>query len=97
MTADEGRALHNEMLVTFNGSSTIAAGLNCYSPNINLFRDPRWGRGQETFGEDPYLISMIGTAYTRGLQEGKDSKYLKIAACAKHYAVHSGPEAVPIK
>ena len=94
VTADEGRALHNEMLVTFNGSSTIAAGLNCYSPNVNLFRDPRWGRGQETFGEDPYLISMIGTAYTRGLQEGKDSKYFKIAACAKHYAVHSGPEKI---
>ena len=92
VTSDEGRALHNEMLVTNNGSSTEAAGLNCFSPNVNLFRDPRWGRGQETFGEDPYLISQLGGAYTRGLQEGDDKKYLKIAACAKHFAVHSGPE-----
>ena len=91
-TADEGRALHNTMLAAFNGSSTEAAGLNCFSPNVNLFRDYRWGRGQETFGEDPYLISQMGNAYTRGLQEGSDSKYLKIAACAKHFAVHSGPE-----
>ncbi len=91
-TADEGRALHNTMLAAFNGSSTEAAGLNCFSPNVNLFRDYRWGRGQETFGEDPYLVSQMGSAYTRGLQEGSDSKYLKIAACAKHFAVHSGPE-----
>ncbi len=91
-TADEGRALHNEMLIHFNGSSTEAAGLNCFSPNVNLFRDPRWGRGMETFGEDPYLISMIGNAYTHGLQEGEDPKYLKVGACAKHYSVHSGPE-----
>lgn len=92
VTADEGRALHNVMLAHFNGSSTEAAGLNCFSPNVNLFRDPRWGRGQETFGEDPYLLSNIGVAYTRGLQEGDNPLYLKIAACAKHYAVHSGPE-----
>ena len=92
VTADEGRALHNTMLAAFNGTSTEAAGLNCFSPNVNLFRDYRWGRGQETFGEDPYLISQMGNAYTRGLQEGGDSKYLKIAACAKHFAVHSGPE-----
>ena len=92
VTADEGRALHNTMLAAFNGTSTEAAGLNCFSPNVNLFRDYRWGRGQETFGEDPYLISQMGNAYTRGLQEGSDSKYLKIAACAKHFAVHSGPE-----
>ena len=92
VTADEGRALHNEMLVSNNGSSTEAAALNCFSPNVNLFRDPRWGRGQETFGEDPYLISQIGAAYTCGLQEGEDKKYLKVAACAKHFAVHSGPE-----
>ena len=97
VTANEGRALHNEMLMTFIGSSTEAAGLNCFSPNVNLFRDPRWGRGQETFGEDPYLISMIGTAYTHGLQEGDDSKYLKIGACAKHCAVHSGPEELRLK
>ena len=92
VTADEGRALHNLMLVYFNGSSTEAAGLNCFSPNVNLLRDPRWGRIMETYGEDPYLISQIGSAYTKGLQEGNDPKYLKIGACAKHYAVHSGPE-----
>ncbi len=96
-TADEGRALHNEMLMTFNGSSTEAAGLNCFSPNVNLFRDPRWGRGMETFGEDPYLISVIGNAYTRGLQEGEDPKYLKVGACAKHFSVHSGPEELRLK
>lgn len=96
VTGVEGRALHNEMLAMHNGSSTEAAGLNCFAPNVNLFRDPRWGRGQETFGEDPYLISVIGNAYTLGLQNGtRDSEnegYLKIAACAKHYTVHSGPE-----
>ncbi len=92
VTATEGRALHNEMLVRNQGSSKEAAGINCFSPNVNLFRDPRWGRGQETFGEDPYLISMIGNAYTIGLQQGTDEKYLKVAACAKHYAVHSGPD-----
>ena len=97
VTGTEGRALHNEMLATHNGSSTEAAGLNCFAPNVNLFRDPRWGRGQETFGEDPYLISVIGKAYTLGLQRGLQdedgqSEYLKIAACAKHFAVHSGPE-----
>ena len=92
ITSDEGRALHNVMLQNNSGASTEAAGVNCFSPNVNLFRDPRWGRGQETYGEDPYLLSMLGVAYTRGLQEGTDSKYLKVAACAKHYAVHSGPE-----
>jgi beta-glucosidase len=82
------------MLVTHGGSSTEAAGLNCFAPNVNLFRDPRWGRGQETLSEDPYVISVLGKAYTLGLQKGlhDDSNYLKIAACAKHYAVHSGPE-----
>ena len=92
VTADEGRALHNLMLAHFDGNSTEAAGLNCFSPNVNLLRDPRWGRAQETFGEDPYLLSEIGAAYTHGLQEGDDPKYLKVAACAKHFAVHSGPE-----
>ena len=92
ITSDEGRALHNVMLQEFRGESTEAAGLNCFSPNVNLFRDPRWGRGQETYGEDPYLLSMLGVAYTRGIQEGKDTNYLKVAACAKHYVVHSGPE-----
>jgi len=92
ITALEGRALHNEMLRKNLGSSKEAAGLNCFSPNVNLMRDPRWGRAQETFGEDPYLISVLGTAYTRGLQEGDDKNYLKVASCAKHFAVHSGPD-----
>lgn len=97
VTADEGRALHNVMLAYFNGSSTEAAGLNCFSPNVNLLRDPRWGRAQETYGEDPFLISQVGVAYTRGLQEGMDPNYLKVAACAKHFAVHSGPENIRFK
>ena len=67
-------------------------GLSFWSPNINIFRDPRWGRGQETYGEDPFLTSRMGTAYVTGLQ-GNNSNYLKTSACAKHYAVHSGPEA----
>ena len=91
-TADEGRALHNELLAFNNGSSIDAAGLNCFSPNVNLLRDPRWGRAQETYGEDPYVLSIISSAYTRGLQEGVNKKYMKIAACPKHYAVHSGPD-----
>ena len=66
-------------------------GLSFWSPNINIFRDPRWGRGQETYGEDPFLTGKMGTAYVKGLQ-GTDSKYMKAAACAKHFAVHSGPE-----
>ena len=66
--------------------------LSIWSPNVNMFRDPRWGRGQETFGEDPYLTSVMGTAYVKGLQ-GDDPNYFKALACAKHYAVHSGPEA----
>ena len=92
VTADEGRALHNEMMNAHDGSSTEAAGVNCFSPNVNVFRDPRWGRGQETYGEDPFLVATIGNAYTHGLQIGEDTKYLKIAACAKSYVVHSGPE-----
>ncbi len=66
--------------------------LSFWSPNINIFRDPRWGRGQETYGEDPFLTSTMGTAYVTGLQ-GNNKKYLKTAACTKHFAVHSGPEA----
>jgi len=66
-------------------------GLTFWSPNINIFRDPRWGRGQETYGEDPYLTAAMGTAFVKGLQ-GSDSHYLKASACAKHFAVHSGPE-----
>ncbi len=69
------------------------AGLTFWTPNVNVFRDPRWGRGQETYGEDPYLMSRIGVAFVNGLQ-GDDEKYLKSAACAKHFAVHSGPESL---
>lgn len=67
------------------------AGLTFWSPNVNIFRDPRWGRGQETYGEDPFLSGKMGTNFVKGLQ-GDDEKYLQAAACAKHYAVHSGPE-----
>ena len=92
VTSTEGRALHNEVMAHYNGASQEASGLNCFSPNVNLLRDPRWGRAEETFGEDPYLISQQGVAYTKGLQQGNDTNYVKVAACAKHYAVHSGPD-----
>ncbi len=87
--ASEGRAKYNAAQKINNHG--IYAGLTFWSPNVNIFRDPRWGRGQETFGEDPFLSGIIGTAYVKGLQ-GDDPFYLKSAACAKHYAVHSGPE-----
>ncbi len=87
---DEARAKHHESLRKF-GDSAISRGLTFWSPNINIFRDPRWGRGQETWGEDPHLTGELGSAFVRGLQ-GDDPKYMKAAACAKHYAVHSGPE-----
>ena len=67
------------------------AGLTFWTPNVNIFRDPRWGRGQETYGEDPYLSATLGTAFVKGLQ-GDNDRYLKAAACAKHFVVHSGPE-----
>lgn len=73
------------------GNHSKYAGLTFWTPNVNIFRDPRWGRGQETYGEDPYLMSKIGVAFVNGLQ-GDDPVYLKSAACAKHFAVHSGPE-----
>ena len=85
----EARAKYN--VFSAKGQRGIYQGLTLWSPNVNMFRDPRWGRGQETFGEDPYLSGVMGTAFVRGLQ-GDDPKYLKTAACAKHYAVHSGPE-----
>jgi beta-glucosidase len=87
---DEGRAKYHEALRR-KGETGQYQGLNFWSPNINIFRDPRWGRGQETYGEDPYLTGEIGAAFVRGLQ-GDHPQYLKAAACAKHYAVHSGPE-----
>lgn len=90
--ATEGRAKYNESIR--HGDRDIYKGLTFWSPNINLFRDPRWGRGHETYGEDPYLTGELGCAFIRGLQgEGDGVPYLKLAACAKHFAVHSGPEA----
>ena len=87
--SDEARAKYNEAIK--QGNRGQYWGLTFWTPNINIFRDPRWGRGQETYGEDPYLTSRIGLAFVRGLQGG-DPENLKLAACAKHYAVHSGPE-----
>jgi len=88
--SDEGRAKYHAALKR-NGYTDQYQGLHFWSPNINIFRDPRWGRGQETWGEDPLLTGEMGTAFVRGLQ-GDHPKYLKTAACAKHFAVHSGPE-----
>lgn len=87
--SDEGRAIYND--ATSKGNREIYYGLTYWTPNINIFRDPRWGRGQETYGEDPFLTGVLGKSFVAGLQ-GDDTKYLKAAACAKHYAVHSGPE-----
>ncbi len=84
----EGRAKYNE--ISSMGDRDIYKGLTFWSPNINVFRDPRWGRGQETYGEDPYLISRLAIPFIKGLQG--DGEYMKAAACAKHFAVHSGPE-----
>lgn len=89
-SALEGRAIHNKA-IAMGRTGDRYLGLTYWTPNINIFRDPRWGRGQETYGEDPFLTAMLGRAFVRGLQ-GNDPKYLKAAACAKHYAVHSGPE-----
>jgi len=92
----EARAKYNDALI-HPGETTTAilpgrtAGLTYWSPNINIFRDPRWGRGQETYGEDPYLTSRMGVAFVTGMQ-GNDPHYLKVVATPKHYAVHSGPE-----
>jgi beta-glucosidase len=87
----EARAKSNDYAARHHDNRPHHFGLNYYSPNINIFRDPRWGRGQETYGEDPFLTSQFGVAYIRGLQ-GDDPRYVKILACAKHFAVHSGPE-----
>jgi len=88
--ADEGRAKYAASVAA--GRRAQYAGLTFWSPNVNIFRDPRWGRGIETWGEDPYLTGRMGIAFVCGLQ-GDDPVYLKTAACAKHFAVHSGPEA----
>ncbi|RZK24676.1 MAG: glycoside hydrolase family 3 protein [Hymenobacter sp.] len=87
--SDEARAVYNAAIA--KNHYVKYGGLTFWTPNINIFRDPRWGRGQETYGEDPTLTSRMGVAFVKGLQ-GNNPKYLKVAACAKHYAVHSGPE-----
>jgi len=93
-----GQAISDEAWAKYNIAQRLEnygqySGITFYAPNVNIFRDPRWGRGQETYGEDPYLTSRMGVAYVKGMQ-GNDPKYLKTAACAKHYVVHSGPEAL---
>lgn len=93
-----GQAISDEAWAKYNISQRLEnynqyTGITFYAPNVNIFRDPRWGRGQETYGEDPYLTSRMGVAYVKGMQ-GDNPQYLKTAACAKHYVVHSGPEAL---
>lgn len=90
IVSTEQRAKYNEGVR--NGRRPQYSGLTVWTPNINIFRDPRWGRGMETYGEDPWLTSVMGAAVVRGLQGDPDQKYDKLHACAKHYAVHSGPE-----
>ena len=85
----EARAKHNQAVRA--GRHDIYEGLDFWSPNINIFRDPRWGRGQETYGEDPFLTSRMGVAFVTGLQ-GNDPKYIQVISTPKHFAVHSGPE-----
>lgn len=97
MQEEIAEVISEEARAKFNGQSShgdrdIYKGLTVWSPNINIFRDPRWGRGHETYGEDPYLTSRLGIRFIKGLQG--NGKYLKTAACSKHFAVHSGPEAV---
>ena len=87
----EFRAQYNHRMLN-GGEDQKFHSLSVWTPNVNIFRDPRWGRGQETYGEDPYLTSVMGTQVVRGLQGPEDAKYRKLWACAKHYAVHSGPE-----
>jgi beta-glucosidase len=87
--SDEARAMYN--VAQKAGNYKRYSGLTFWTPNVNIFRDPRWGRGQETYGEDPYLTSILGVSFVKGLQ-GDHPQYLKTAACAKHFAVHSGPE-----
>jgi beta-glucosidase len=90
MVSDEARAKHHDAVK--KGDFRRYTGLTFWTPNINIFRDPRWGRGMETYGEDPYLTSRMGVSVVKGLQGDPDAKYDKAHACAKHYAVHSGPE-----
>ncbi len=86
--ATEGRAKYNEQ--SKRGDRDIYKGLTFWSPNVNIFRDPRWGRGHETYGEDPFLTGALAVPFIKGIQG--DGEYMKAAACAKHFAVHSGPE-----
>ncbi|MBE6023821.1 MAG: glycoside hydrolase family 3 protein [Cellulosilyticum sp.] len=90
VTATEGRAKYNAFYK--KGDRDIYKGLTFWAPNINIFRDPRWGRGHETYGEDPYLTSRLGVSFIKALQGDESNPYWKAAACAKHFAVHSGPE-----
>jgi beta-glucosidase len=90
-TSDETRAKYHEAIRNGEGNRRFLS-LSVWTPNVNIFRDPRWGRGQETYGEDPYLMSRMGVSVVKGLQGPNDEKYRKLLACAKHYAVHSGPE-----
>jgi beta-glucosidase len=90
--ADEARAKHHDFARRHGGNSARYFGLDMWSPNVNIFRDPRWGRGQETYGEDPYLSGRMGVGFVQGLQ-GDDPRYFKTIATPKHFAVHSGPEA----
>ncbi len=85
----EARAKYHDFVR--RGERDVFKGLTFWSPNVNIFRDPRWGRGQETYGEDPYLTARMGVAFVKGLQ-GNDPKYFKVIATPKHFAVHSGPE-----
>ncbi|MBN1892966.1 glycoside hydrolase family 3 C-terminal domain-containing protein [bacterium] len=89
--SDEVRAKYHEAIRKGQGNRRFLS-LSVWTPNINIFRDPRWGRGQETYGEDPYLMSRMGVSVVNGLQGPAQSRYKKLLACAKHYAVHSGPE-----
>lgn len=90
VVSTEARAMYNS--AKKHGDTDIYKGLTLWAPNINIFRDPRWGRGHETYGEDPYLTSCLGVNFVKGIQG--DEKYLRAAACAKHFAVHSGPESL---
>ena len=87
----EARAKHNETIRRNEGASAIFQGLTFWSPNVNIFRDPRWGRGQETYGEDPYLTGRMAVSFVHGMQ-GDDPRYLRVVSTPKHYAVHSGPD-----
>ena len=92
VASTEFRAQYNHRMYDLGGEDMKMRSLSVWTPNVNIFRDPRWGRGQETYGEDPYLTSVMGTQVVRGLQGPEEAKYRKLWACAKHYAVHSGPE-----